>query len=124
MVCKILAGVNTTKTKEDIVFPRRRRRRRKAGCLSGHGRSWKQLFPRKNHQCSAAKKVEKNRVKVRLALDLMRLQEREGKERQMIKGDHQILFNRKDIYYKSSTHVMHGKTIVYEDLNNSLFLPL
>ena len=45
MVCKILAGVNTTKTKEHIVFQRRRKRRGGGGgsCLSGHRRMWKKL---------------------------------------------------------------------------------
>ena len=46
MVCKILAGVNSAKTKEHIVFQRRRRRGRGGGggsCLSGHRRMWKKL---------------------------------------------------------------------------------
>ena len=49
MVCKILAGVITAKTKEHIVFQRRRRRRKGGGgggggsCLSGHKMIWKKL---------------------------------------------------------------------------------
>lgn len=39
MVGKTMAGVSTTKTKEDIVFPRRRG----GGGLSGHERNRKRL---------------------------------------------------------------------------------
>ena len=56
MVCKILAGVNTTKTKEHIVFQRRRKRRGGRGGGGGSCLSNDQKF--QSHYFITSKFVE------------------------------------------------------------------